>query len=526
MIEDLLKGWAELDAAYPGYAKAEDYYEGRIGEVFGSLDPQVAAKLAAASRAYGFNFAKTPVNVLAQRLNLAAITVPGNEAAQTTLDEVLDANDMDVHFPEVFLRAFEFGDAYLMAWPTPEPDPEEAQLGGQLDAELIASGVEITYHSAKHTRVIYDEENERRKAFTLRRWAIASTVPGEKVWRVDIYYPDRIEQWVSVGGGDLAAPSGWQHYADEADLSGDGEWVLPNEYGEIPFFHFRTGLPYGSPVHEPGYGCQNAINKLLITELDTVDSHGWPQRYGLVDAAAELDSATDGPDWEADEDAPNNNTGTVRGGENSNVRMGPGTMAILNGMKSVGQFAAADPNVFMGPAEKFIRMMAQICETPFHAFDPSGDMPSGESLKVAEAPLNKRVMRFGTMFKAPLAEFALFVLKIRGTKGVKVEIRWDAPESATGLDDWTMIAAKQTAGVPTDQTLVEAGYDADQVARWLDADAEAMSLANRVALLGQIGAAVQSIGSGVALGVLSAEAAQEAIMLVLDQTTTVNTEQA
>lgn len=514
MINDLLTGWAELNEAYPGYAEAETYYEGRPEEVF-ALDPLIAAKLRKGGEAYRFNFAKTPVNVLAQRLNLAALSVPGNETAQATLDEVMDANDMDVHFPEVFLRAFEFGDAYLMAWPTPKPAEDEEAVGSQLDAELLASGVEITYHSPKHTRVVYDSENERRKAFVVRRWAVAGPNPGERVWRVDLYYPTVIEQWVSSADADLSQPSGWSRVEGED---------IPNEFGEIPFFHFRTGLPYGSPVHEPGYGCQNAINKLLITELTTVDSHGWPQRYGLVDAAAELDSANDGPDWEADEDAVPDSK--LRGGSNSNVRMGPGTVAILNGMKSVGQFDAADPDVFMGPAEKFIRMMAQICETPFHAFDPSGDVPSGESLKVAEAPLNKRVMRFGTMFKAPLTEFGLFVLKIRGVRGVKIEVRWDAPESATGLDDWTMIAAKQAAGVPQDQTLVEAGYDAEQVKRWLDDKAEAMSLASRVTLLGQIGAAVQSIGSGVALGVLSAEAAQSAITMVLDQTTDVNTDPA
>jgi len=518
VIEDLIRGWAEIEDAYPGYAEAEEYYEGKVGEVFGSLDPRIVSKLSTASGRYRFNFAKTPVNVLAQRLNLAALTVPGNDAAQNSLNDVLDANDMDVYFPDTFLRAFEFGDAYLMAWPL--LDVEDELIGSQADAELQSVGVEITYHSAKHTRVIYDDENERRKAFAIRRWCVKAT-ESEKIWRVDLYYVDRIEQWESIGGGDLSQPSGWRVYVDESQ---DG--ILPNDFGEIPFFHFRTALPYGEPVHAAGYGCQNAITKHLITEIETIDSHGWPQRYGLVDAAAELDSSTDGPDWEADEGATAGPGEVATSGESSNVRFAPGTMAILNGMKAVGQFQASDPDLLLSPAERYLRMMAQITETPFHAYDPSGDVPSGESLKVAEAPLNKRVMRFGTMFKAPLTELAQFILKVRGVRAVKVEVRWDAPESATGLDDWTMIQAKQASGVPMDQTLVEAGYDAEQVQRWLDSDAEATSLAGRVALLGQIGAAVQSIGSGVALGVLSAEDANAAIAMVLDQATSQNTDQA
>jgi hypothetical protein len=519
VIQDLLTGWAELNAAYPGYAEAELYYDGNPEEVFS--DPRIRDLVARSGERYRFNFAKTPVNVRASRLNLAAITVPGSEAVTAELDSVLEANDMDVHFPDTFLRTFEYGDSYLMAWPTPDVDPNAPVMGSQLDVELQSAGVEITYHSPKHTRVIYDRENERRKAFALRRWSIM--VGTEKAWRVDLWYTDRVEQWVSVVGGDVESPSGWQTYAEGE--AGPEDWILPNEFGEIPFFHFRTELPYGVPVHKAGYGCQDAINKLLITELTTVDSHGWPQRYQLLDKDAELDSAHDSPDWESDDGAPADGQVTA-GGTSSGLRMGPATIATLTGAKSVGQFPAADPSVFMDPAQVFVRMMAQITETPFHAFDPSGDVPSGESLRVAESPLVKQIVRYGTMFRSPLTELSGFILKIKGIRAVKVEIRWDAPQSATGVDDWTIIAAKQSAGVPTDQTLIEAGYDSEQVARWLDEQAEAMSLANRVALLGQIGAAVQSIGSGVALGVLSAEEASAAISMVLDQTTTVNTEPA
>lgn len=519
MIQDLLYGWAELELAYPGYAEAERYYDGKPDEVF--ADARVAALVAKSGERYRFNFAKTPVNVLASRVSLAALTVPGSEELTAELDTVLDANDMDVHFPDTFLKAFEYGDCYLLAWPLDEEDLQVDALGSVADKELAAAGVEITVHSPKHTRLIYDLENERRKAYQIRRWAVRGQLgDNEKVWRVDLYYPTTVERWVSIQGADLKMASGWVPYLEEDQ----GDWEVENPWGEVPWFHFRTELPYGIPVHAAGYGCQDAINKLLITELTTVDSHGWPQRYALVDPAAELDSNNDGPDWTSDDDA--DDTTSVEGGSSSNVRFGPGTMATLNGMKAVGQFDAADPNVFMEPAEKFIRMMAQITETPFHAFDPSGDVPSGESLRVADAPLVKRTERFTTMFRSPLVELAQFLLKVLGTRAAKVEVRWDAAQSATGLDDWQIIAAKQAAGVPIDQTLVEAGYDSEQVARWLDAQGEAMDLGHRVDLLGKIGLAVQSIGSGVALGVVSQEEASSIIQMVLDQATTENPDPA
>lgn len=528
MIADLLHGWAEIEAAYPGYAQAETYYDGRPSEVF--ADPRVAAELGRMAERYRFNFAKTPVNVLASRVTLSGITVPGSEALTDELTEVLDANDMDVHFPDAILRAFEFGDSYLMVWPLDVEDDGEAgpsvdaATGSLADVQLVAAGVEITLHDPKHTRLIYDAENERRKAFQIRRWAVRGANPNEKVWRVDLYYADVIERWVSVQGSDLKQSSGWTQYLD--DEQDPGDWELENPFGEIPWFHFRTEIPYGKPIHEPGYGCQDAINKLLITELSTVDSHGLPQRYALVDKDAELDSANDGPNWEADENATGDGGEGTHGGVSSNIRFGPGGVTTLNGMKSVGQFDAADPAVFMGPAESFIRFMAQICETPFHAFDPSGDVPSGESLKVAEAPLVKRARRFTTMFTSPLVEMSQFILKARGARVSPVEVRWSPIESATGVDDWTIVAAKQAAGVPVDQTLIEAGYETEQVGRWMDGQAEAMDLGHRVDLLGKIGTAVQSIGSGVALGVVSQEEASRIIAMVLDQAGQVETEQA
>jgi hypothetical protein len=145
---------------------------------------------------------------------------------------------------------------------------------------------------------------------------------------------------------------------------------------------------------------------------------------------------------------------------------------------------------------------------------------------VADAPLVKRTERFTTMFRSPLVEMAQFVLKVLGTKAPKVEVRWDAAQSATGLDDWQIIAAKQAAGVPIDQTLIEAGYDPEQVARWLDAQGEAMDLGHRVDLLGKIGEAVQSIGSGVALGVVSQSDASRIIQMVLDQASATDPEPA
>ncbi len=455
MLDDLILGWQALEDALPEYEKAQAYYEGTIDEVFAS--PRIRQMIAATGERYRFNLVKTAVNVLANRVELTAVTVPDDETSNELIGQVWDANNMDVHYPDLILRAFEYGDSYLMVWPVTDDDPDTTD-----DDELYAAGVELTVHSPLHCRIIYDPENERRKLFAIKRWKLPTR---EKRWRVDLYYTDRIEQWVSKAGGQIGTAEGWEPYLE--DGQDPTTWILDNPYREIPFFHHRNALPYGRPEHKDGYGCQDGINKALINMLSTMDSHGWPQRYALTDQGAVLDENSDGPLW--GDDADTNDTSGVSTRikpPSSGLYGGPGTMLELHGKKTVGQFDAADPDVFLKPAQFLIRSMAQITETPLHAFDPSGDTPSGESLKVAEAPLVKKAINREAMLKAPIQETWKFVLRVLGVQTPRIDVRFAPAQAATGKSDWEVVELKQKVGVPKDQSLIEAGYEAEMVEEW------------------------------------------------------------
>ena len=508
MIEDLLAGWTALEDALPDYLEAEQYACGEVEEIFASLD--IKAKLAKTGEAYRFNLIKTAITVRTDRCEIDMIKVPDNEKATERLAQAWDANEMAVHYPGLFRDTFTYGDAYVQVWELPPDEDDESTA----DDDLVAVGVELTTHGPKNVRVIYDPENPRRKLFAINRWAMPKTSLGLVRWRVDLYYADTIERWISKPGASLEALDGWDRFADEV-----GSDVLDNPFGEIPFFHHRTDLPYGVPVHKAGYGAQNALNKMLITQITSSEQLGFPARYGLLDKDAELDNNNDDPQWEDDGDAAAvTPSGENRGGAQSGaMRSGPGVMSTFTGMAEVGQFDAADPKGFLDPAEFYIRLMAQLTTTPLHYFDPSGDVPSGESLKVADAPLVKSIMWLQVLQTGPLREEWLFALRVLGITVKAIDVEWAPVQSATGLDDWTIIAAKQAAGVPVDQTLTEAGYRPDQVAIWLDANAEAATLAQRVALLGQIGTAVRDLSSGVALGVISDLEANAAVNQVLNQ---------
>lgn len=507
-VTDLVTGWRAMEEALPGYVKAETYYDGTAKEVFASA--RIADRLRQTAGRYRFNLAKTPVQVLADKIELAAVTGPTDEVTDR-IKAISEANNLEVEFPDLIRLALEYGDAYVMAWPL---DPEDTPDDVQPDPELDAARVELVVHNPKHNRMMYDPANRRRKWYYIRRWCVDR--PGDTyVWRVDLWYANRVEHWVSKSTDNLGEESGWTEFTG---FAGEPETTVAavedNPLAEIPAFHYRTALPYGVPVHRDAYGAQDAITKLLATELDSVDAVGFPARFALTDQGSELDQADDDPDFPNGDDANAPAAGDRLASESA-LRSGPGTLSYLRGVKTLVQFDPADPAALLDPTEFFIRMMAQQTRTPMDSFDPNGEVPSGESLKVKHGPLNRNAGKLCTMFTAPTLELWKFTLAAVSVKVTTLEVRWVPQETATGKEDWETIGLKQSAGVPQAQTLVEAGYEQETVDKWLDDDAEAMDLVRRADLVVKVADASQKLGAAVGSGVMNAEQAQAVIAVLL-----------
>lgn len=455
-LDDLLDGIAELDAAFGDYAEAEEYYTGNAPEVFASH--RIRRQLARTGERYKFALAATPVRVLANRVTLTGVTT-GNQAADDTIQAVRDDNLMGIIEADAHLMTFKFGDAYLFAWPT-------------LDTNDQASGVRVLLNSPETVRAIYDDDDPQRLLYVIKSWV--EKRHGAQVRRADLYYDEtadtdntkrraRIERYTTRPdmARDGSRAEAWEPYLD-----GDQEeWLIEHDYG-MPWVHFRNGLPYGAPEHLAAYGSQDAISKMLITQLSTTDSHGFPQRYRLIDDKATLDDNNDDPDWEDDTHA--NDTTQLSGGVSSGMRGGPGTMQDFTGTKSVGQFDAADPKVFTDPTDLYVRLMSQLTDTPLYDFDPSKEQPSGIARKRAEAPLISKASNRQLYLTAAWRHFWMRVLGILGHQATTVTVSWAPAFTIDDTEGWQVLAAKRQMGVPLEQLLVEAGYTAEQAKEWAD----------------------------------------------------------
>ncbi|MCW0214380.1 MAG: phage portal protein [Pseudonocardia sp.] len=428
-MADLSTAVASVGEASDSYDRAWNYYSGDIEELFAS--PVIQRILAGSSSGYRVNLARRPVDAVLDRLKIASVLVPNNDPLTKVLNDLVWApNRLGRVAKLVHRAALVYGDAYLHVWPG-----------------VDEGTVRAIFNSPGTTRVFYDPEDPSKKSFAAKVWSVGDR--DNQQTRVTLYYADRIERWISKKGtkGDEE-----KHYVEFVDEDGD-PWPIENPYGEIPVFHFRTDEPYGRPEHADAFGPQNAINKLVATQMASADYQGFPQRYRLRSVATS--DLVGYPD--DDDDVPD---------EGSALTASPGTVWDLTNTDAVGQFDSANPDSFLKPIEFYIRAMAAATATPLRFFDSEGQVPSGEALRADEAPLAEKIGDRQTWFGDEWVAALMFGMKVVGSPVNTVDIRWRPVQTTDDLEGWKTVEKKLALGVPFDQAMAEAGYLPEQVAGW------------------------------------------------------------
>jgi hypothetical protein len=269
-------------------------------------------------------------------------------------------------------------------------------------------------------------------------------------------------------------------------------------------------------------------------------------------------------------DAISNETG-------SEYESNPGAMQLFKGFKEVGSFTVANPAAFLEPMKQAVMGIATTTSTPVWKFRGfGGTPPTGAALRIDELELvqkaRDRMALIGAAYEDAL-ECALIMLGVQA----HVKISWANPATNDLIEVWQLVklmielgvprdvafmkagvsepeaqewaktyddvfaepaqwqakalalrsqaelfqqqamAAKIGNGVPQRQVFLEAGYAQADVDAWLSENAEELTLSRKVALLVQIATAVQSLGMGVNLGVLTADGANDIVAAVMGE---------
>ncbi len=446
---------AELNRAQPGYLEAANYYSGDVLERFPSVLLQTL--LAETGKRHRINFAATPVDAVAELLSIDGFT--GDKLPVDTFNNIWEDNDFGLEALSVHKNACIYGDSYVIVWPD----------------ETAPTGVAMYSHSPIDVRVFYDPEAPRTPTHAVHRWVAATPAeqdpenrpltPGRYYVFVNMYFPDRVERYVSFDPIDDVTNAGavsLLNYTDPNTVFSRFAEDEVNEFDFLPVFHFRNARPYGRPEHADAFTVQDMINKTLANMMNSLDFAGYPQRYALSDSRAAADAGYD--DLDLASDAP-----VAEALNSGGFKAAPGETWLIENAKSVGQFSTADASNFLEPINGFVKYMGTVTDTPVHLFDLGGNVPSGESLKASVAPLHNKARTqqrgHGVTWRS-LANGVLAMAGVAAEPGA-VQVVWSPLEQATTKEEWEVLALKVAAGVPRRDALIQAGYLPDVVDAWL-----------------------------------------------------------
>lgn len=487
LSHDVQKAISGIKEAYDAYEHAREYDEINLWDY--EVESRLGRTLRQANIQFSPNYCAPVINAVHNKMEITSVTATSktgadSPAATTRVNEIWDDNQLDIYYPSWQRKTLRDGDGYIVAWPTTEAVEEDT-----VDSEVVDDTVDnptkvnITYIDPRVGRMFYDSEDPRKKLFFAQMWDVE--VPGQNKpdYRLNLFYPDRIEKYVARACNEVKAGA-FEPYYDEFEyiLDAGGEvyeqevWPIPNPYGQIPVFHLRTEVIYGKPEHRNAFSSQDAISKLIEMLMVTVEFQGYPQRYALQEAdnirsnllsedpLADASPVTDESEFDVVDPGRlsqtnwDNETG-------SRLEASPGGMMLMKGFKDVREFAVADPNVFLDPWREQARTISTTTDTPVYKFQGMGAPPSGEALKLVDAPLNKKVRDRCRLFGATLREAFEFALSVVGVQA-RVNITWANPATTDLLENWQLVELKIRLGVPREVAFMDAGIPEQQAIEW------------------------------------------------------------
>jgi hypothetical protein len=284
---------------------------------------------------------------------------------------------------------------------------------------------------------------------------------------MNLFYADRIEKWFTFAkqGGDGEQ---WHPFVDADDYD-----LVPNEGAEatavpvwpIPWVD-TDGEPLGIPVvhfrNKPdakGWGRSelkgvipqnHALEKMVQDLFDVLDYLGSPVPYATgVDGQFDATFVTG--EWKT----------------------------TTSDTAKFGVLAGADPAGILTSIHAQLQRLAARSMTPLHALVDTGTLPSGESLKAAEAPGVKKVKlrcEPHTNSWGACADWGVKLARVYGNMDLPTDATlkptWESPETRNDQAEATTAGLLHDLGVSKYTLLSELGYDPDKEAELRKAEAE------------------------------------------------------
>ena len=359
---EIKQALTDLKSRSAVYTKCERYYAGQHDLVFATEKFRNAFGFL--FRAFSDNLMPAVVDAVADKLEVTSFQV---EEGTTTLGDeawaLWERNRMDARAGEVHQEALRTGDAYCMVWPDKDGNatiyPQRAAL----------------------CTVRYDQEIPGHILWGAKLWF--TPAPDVKV-RLNLYFPDRIEKYVTVNTCPNGLPEAEGMFV-EYRVTGEA-WPLANDYGVVPVFHFANNAAVGrmgvSELRNV-MRLQDALNKSVLDMMVAMEFAAFRQRWAT---GIEIEFDKDGKPIAPFEP----------GVERLWTSDSPET--------KFGEFEESNLERFIKVQDSFRAEIARVSGVPFHYLMlNTGHFPSGEALKTAEmrhlAKVKDRQTAFGNTWE-------------------------------------------------------------------------------------------------------------------------------
>jgi len=395
---DLDRAFAALQAKQERQTDLWRYYDGdqplaystqRLRDIFRKLDTHFAE-----------NWCSVVIDSIKDRVNLTALRHEQPEVAGA-LAGLWDLSELDLGSDDVHEAALVVGESYLVVWPDEEGVPQ------------------AHYNDPRLCHVQYSAENPRIAAWAAKRW-----VDEAGKLRMTLYYPDRLEYYISSGkSADVQTGKSLR----------EAEPPAPNPYGQIPVFHFRPQRRGAKSELQSVIPLQDAINKLLSDMMVVAEFGAFPQRWIIsqADSTEPLENTPFGI-WD------------IPGGDGQSQAV------------SVGQFSAADLGNYLKAIDNLAAAIGTITRTPRHYFlGEAGASLSGEALIAMEGPLNHKAQDRIDAFAPTWRRAASFLLRLLGQDVPPSEIIavFDRPETVQPRTMAEITQMRVSSGLPLKSAL-------------------------------------------------------------------------
>lgn len=423
------------------YIKAREYYDGIQNSQMTDRHRQYLRVTQDVE--FTVNYCSLVVNAKADRLKVTAFET--EDESEQMLWEWWRKNRADKLQGIVHKAAVRDGDAFvLVEWDN--------------NAKLPRFYFEPAY-AGDGVMVYYSDERRTEIEFASKHWQIRYGPSTGKKRRLNLYFPDRIEKYIS---NDDQNAGQWLPFEDENNKANEiglgrlGQTAITwwtdtgAKDGEplgIPIIHFKNGESgdcYGTSHLANVMPIQDAVNKSMLDLLGAMDTAGFPLLVGLGTT-----------DW-------------------VDLKVAPGAIAAVNqapSEASLSRLEGTDPQGLLNVYNSLVMEIGRVSGTPLSYFQSTGHVASEGTMKQQEIALITQVKQTQVDFGNSWEDVMIVARRLHNVFGdgekldpdVLIDTIWqDAETRNDKLLAETLAIEVGQLGVSEEQAQIKLGYNATE----------------------------------------------------------------